>query len=294
MSQDGFQMKADAALTRDINKTQTAEELRELLHASLERSGIANRDPESGQFVRRDPLTPAAQTAQTDEPKQITKVERINGRDISFTGTALEVEQQIVAAYKVAEALKPAPEPRVPVVRQKTQAEREREISDRAELDLQFRRGQLTTQEYLERTDAIGAYLSEKGFDVNAAAAAQYQKSWTEATAEFLNNTPEGRSWRGGQKNMQQIATVIAAHGWDDATDKVAALRAAAQEMREKGLEFDGDVSPTELKAMTDSMSPIEILEAFKQGQNGDPESANKAFIEIHRKAGDGSGVFDR
>lgn len=289
MSQDGFQMKADAALTRDIQKATTNQELVDLLHAAVERSGIAARDPESGQFIRRDPPTPAAQTV-TDVPKQVTKIEKIGGRDIPFTGTELEVEQQISAAYKIAAALEPVPEPRVPVVRQKTQAEIERDISDRAELDLQFRRGQLTTEEYLTRTNAIGEFLSARGFDVEAAA----EQQWAQATEEFLHKTPEGQTWKGGSKNLSIIGTLILAHGWDNTTDKVAALRIAAKEMREKGLEFAGDVSPEEIIKMTEQMSPTEILEAFKQGQNGDPDAANKAFIDIHRKASDSSGIFNR
>jgi hypothetical protein len=292
MSQDAFkQMTADKALTRDIEKARTPEELRDLLHAALERSG-ATRDPETGQFVRRDPLTPAAQTAQTDEPKHVTKVEKIGGRDITFTGTELDVEQQITAAYKVAAALAPVPEPQVRVRQQRTQAEIERDISDRAELDLQFRRGELTPQEYLDRTNAIGEWLESRGFDVDAASQAQTNASWAEATQEFLNNTPEGQTWKGGSKNLSIIGTLILAHGWDNATDKVAALRAAAKEMREKNLEFDGDVSPEEVIKMTEGMSPTEILEAFKEGQNGDPEAANKAFIEIHSNGR--SGIFDR
>lgn len=291
MSQDATQqMKADKNLTRDLEKATTPEEIRDLLHAAVERSGIAARDPESGHFVRRDPLTSAAQV-QTDEPKQITKVEKIGGRDITFTGTELEVANKIADAWRIAAALEPSPEPQVPIVRQKTQAEIEREISDRSELDLQFRRGQLTPQEYLEKTNAIGEYLAQRGFDVESAAQAQMNASWAQATEEFLATTPE---WKGGTRNREQLGTILLAHGWDGATDKVAALRAAFKEMQEKGLEFDGDVSPEAVIKMTENMTPQQILEAFKDGQNGDPEAANKAFIEIHRNPGESTGLFNR
>jgi len=291
MTQDATNhMQADKALIRDLEKAATPEEIRSLLHSAVERSGIANRDPETGQFVRRNPLTPAAQVIATNEPKQIERIEKINGQDIHFVGTELEVEKQIANAYKVAEALKPAPEPRVPIVRQKTQAEIEREISDRAELDLQFRRGQLTTQEYLQRTNAIGEFLAARGFDVDAAAQAQANAEWAQATEEFLATTPE---WRGGSRNMQQIGTIVLARGWDNAENKVAALRAAFKEMQDRGMEFDGDVSEEQLIEMTDKATPQEILDAWKE-THPDPEKANKAFIEIHRKAGDSSGIFNR
>ena len=292
MSQDAMkQMQADKALISDIEKAATPEELRDLLHGSLERSGIAARDEITGQFVRRDPLTPAAQTVKEDEPKHIEKTEKIGGRDIVFSGTELEVAQQITAAYKVAAALESAPQPHVPIVRKKTQAEIERDISDRAELDLQFRRGQLTTQEYLERTNAIGEYLEAKGFDVESAAQAQTNSAWKQATDEFVATTP---TWPGNDRNRNILGSILLANGWENATDKVAALRAAFKEMQEKGLMFEGDVSQQQLIEMTEKMSPTEILEAFKQGQNGDAEAANRNFIEIHRKAGDSTGIFNR
>jgi hypothetical protein len=292
MAQDGFQMKADAALARDIQKCESHEELLDLLHASLERSGIASRDPETGQFVRRDPLTPAAQDAKADEPEKISKTETINGRAIDFSGTEAEIELQVASARRVAEALRPTGSFTPRLVRTKTQAEIERDICDRAELDLQFRRGELTTQEYLERTNAVGNFLAEQGFDVQAAAAAQMQQGWKEATAEFLNGA--GSSWPGGTKNREVLGLEILALGLRDAEDKVAALTQAYESMQKKGLMFQGDVSPEEIIKMTEKMSPTEILEAFKHGQNGDPEAANKAFIDIHRKAGDSSGIFNR
>jgi hypothetical protein len=291
MTQDATnQMQADKALIRDLERAQTPEELRSLLHASLERSNFA-RDPETGQFARRDPLTPAHQQTTEETTEQISKSLSINGRDLTFTGTADEVERQIKSAKDIAAALLPVPQPQVPIVRQKTQAEIEREICDRAELDLQFRRGQLTTEEYLTKTNAVGEYLSARGFDVEAAASEQYEQSWQAATAEFLNNTPEGRTWKGGDKNMQMIGTIILAHGWDNAEDKVAALRAAAKEMRDKSMEFDGDVSPEQVIAMTDKATPQEILQAWKETQP-DPEKANAEFIRLHSNGR--SGIFDK
>ncbi len=290
MSQDAMkQMQADKALVRDLEKATTPDEIRDLLHAAVERSGVAARDPESGRFIRRDPPTPAAQV-QTDEPKQITKVEKIGGRDFAFTGTEESVAEQIIAAYKVAEALTPAPEPQVRITRQKTSDENALDAANRAELELAFKRGEIDTAEYLQKTGAVDEYLASRGFDVEAASQAQMNAAWAQATEEFLATTPE---WKGGQRNLEQIGTILLARGWNDATDKVAALRAAFKEMQEKGLEFDGDVSPEQIVKMTESLTPQQILEAFKEGQNGDPDAANKAFIEAYRNPGDSSGLFN-
>jgi hypothetical protein len=287
-------MQADKNLTKDINKAETFEDLKSLLENAVARSGIANRDPETGQFVRRDPLTPAAQTATPadDAEKQITKTEVIGGQEFEFTGTQVEVDKQIAKAYRIAGAVK-ASQPVVPATprpRVKTRAEREREIYDRTELDLQFRRGELTTAEYLDKTNAIGEYLAEKGFDVEAASLSQFNQNWAQATEIFINDTPEGQRWRGGEKNKEILGNLLIAHGLTEAQDKVAALRAMAKEMTEKGLEFDGDISPEQLQEMTHNMNPQEIVQAWKEKQP-DPEAANAEFIRLHSSGS--SGIFD-
>jgi hypothetical protein len=287
-------MKADKTLEKDLNRATTFEEIRALLENATSRSGIADRDPQTGQFVRRDPLTPAAQTID-DGDQQITRTETIGGKEFNFTGTVLEVEKAIGHAYKVAEAVKTA-EPSATVTvhtpRAKTQAERERELFDRTQIDLQFRRGELTTAEYLDRTNAIGEYLAEKGFDVDAAAGKQFEQSWQQATEVFLHDTPEGQTWKGGQKNLELIGNLIQSHGLVNAEDKVAALRTMAAEMRQKGLEFDGDMTPEQVNELTDNATPQEILEAWKERQGGDPATANANFIQIHNRSS--SGLFGK
>jgi hypothetical protein len=281
-------MKSDKKLEADINKAQTYEDLRALLENATSRSGIADRDPQTGQFVRRDPLTPATQTASPNEEEQeITKTEVIGGKEFIFTGTALEVEKAIGDAFKVANAVKTA-EPVTPrSVRTKTQAEIERDISDRAELDLQFRRGELTTQELLERTNLVGDYLESKGFDVEQAASRQFEQSWAEATETFLHTS--GSDWPGGIKNREILGMEINALGLVDAADKVAALTQGYASMKAKGIIFQGDVSPEQVIESTANATPQEILEAWKEKQ-GDPEVANQAFIQSFQ----GGRFFDR
>jgi hypothetical protein len=288
MTQDAFkQMQADEHLTSDIAKAQTPDEIRALLEAAMSRSGIADRDLQTGRFVRRDPLTPAPQDAAINE--SVTKKVEIGGREFEFSGTELEVERQIGAALQVANALKPAVTPRAQLA-----ADAEQRVLTQVEANLQLRRGEISTAEYLEKTNAMETYLVEqKGFDIDRAAAAQQAGDWQTAVDRFLNETEEGRVWKGGQRNLKQAQTILAAHGWTEGIDgdKVAALRAVAKEMRENGLEFDGDYTPEQLNAMTASMSPLEIMEHWKAAQ-ADPESANAEFIRIQN--GGSSGVFDR
>ena len=112
-------MTADAALTRDLNQPDlTFDEMKRLLHNAVERSpdlGLA-RDPETGQFVRRDPLTPAAQDAAAKDaadaaPREFKKTERIG----KFTGAAFvnpshEPIKVIDTEDRTAEEWRPSPE----------------------------------------------------------------------------------------------------------------------------------------------------------------------------------------
>lgn len=276
-------MKADRKLESDINKADSFDDLRALLGNAVERSDLGvTRDPQTGQFVPRERETAAAVSAEDDE---VTKTEEIGGREFTFTGTAAEVEKQIADAYRVAEAVKEAaPSPRLATpqpARAKTQADRDLDSANEAEQLLKLRRGEISTAQFLDRTNAVGRFLAEQGFDVEAAAAQQHAQSWAQATETFLRETPEGRAWKGGQKNLELIGNLIISHSLEDAPDKVAALRALASEMTEKGLMFDGDYTPEQVNEMTDAATPVEILEAWKQSQP-DPEVANSEFIRLH------------
>ena len=96
-----------------------------------------------------------------EETEMVTKAVTIGGKEFSFTGDALDVERQIGAALQVAEALKTAPIPE-PVAHVKTQAERDLEVFNRTELELKFRRGEISSAEFLDKSGAVGEYLSRE------------------------------------------------------------------------------------------------------------------------------------
>lgn len=115
MSKSEF-LQSDRRLDADITKAGTFEDLRALLENAVERSPLGvTRDPQTGQYIRRDPLAAAAQTVEPEETEMVTKAVTIGGKEFSFTGDALDVERQIGAALQVAEALKTAPIPGRPV-----------------------------------------------------------------------------------------------------------------------------------------------------------------------------------
>jgi hypothetical protein len=73
------QMKADKALTTDLEKATSFDEMRQLIHNAIERSpalGIT-RNPETGQFVRREQAevvpAAAASAAPAETPHEFKK-----------------------------------------------------------------------------------------------------------------------------------------------------------------------------------------------------------------------------
>src|SRR2546425_12182924 len=106
---DTLRFTADKNLEGDLNKAHSFEDVRSLLENASARSGIGHRDPSTGRFVAVEtdsqraaaPVTPA-------EDKHVIKDVEINGAQLTFEGTPLEVEQAIRQAYEVAEALRSA------------------------------------------------------------------------------------------------------------------------------------------------------------------------------------------
>jgi hypothetical protein len=291
MAQDPIKMIADKKLEKDLQAAQTPDEIRDLLHAAISRSpqlGI-ERDPQSGQFVssRRDPLTPANQTIEP-EARVFSKTVNIGGKDFTFTDESENgLNNQIASAQSVAENLQSSVTPRS---ERKAETDAALEAVRQAELSLAFKRGELSTADYLRESGALAQALRESGVDVEKIAGAQYTESWQQATERFLHSEA-GRDWPGGERNLQIIGTTVAALGL---TDKPSAesLAHAWQEMKNKGTIFS-DTSAEEMLKATENMTPTEILENWKQNHAGqDPAQANQEFIRAFQKGRISSGVF--
>jgi hypothetical protein len=112
----------------------------------------------------------------------------------------------------------------------------ELEASKRADLELAWKRGDITTEQYLEKSGAINTYLTEHGMNPDALATvsdAIYQNTWAAATEAFLNS-PQGESWPGGQTNMELMGRILEENNMTEPT--VENLSAAFQYASENGL----------------------------------------------------------
>ena len=298
MSDNFSFMQADKTLTSDLEKAQTPDEIRELLLRAVERSagqlGV-ERDEATGRFVSaRNPQNPPA-VQPAEEEHVFTKTATIGGREFEFTAASEEaLEQMIAQAREVAEAVRPAEQSTgaFETVRRRMQ-EAGDEAERQAELRLKFERGELSPADYLEQSGALDVALAERGFDVERASNDQLEKSWAEATEEFLNG-PAGSDWPGGPQNLKIIGSQIIAMGLQDAENKVAALSTAWEEMKKAGTVMP--VGPTEeqILAETAKLSPQEILERWKEGQGYDPEIANQNFMRLNSSTGSSSSLFGK
>jgi len=115
-------------------------------------------------------------------------------------------------------------------------AAQELATANRAELELKFKRGDITAEQYLEQSGAIGTYLENHGILPEALATvsdALYQNTWAQATEQFLNSE-SGASWPGGEQNMKTLAAILEENGMTEPS--VENLSAAYQYARENNL----------------------------------------------------------
>ena len=182
-----------------------------------------------------------------------SRVETIGGKEFTFEAdTELELERMVNNALKVAYSLQRSPELPEPDETATTiatnqaaaQKKAEEDVAARAELELQFRRGDITTADYIERSGAMADYLAKQGVPleslkevIDLSQNAQETQSWADATEEFLNG-PVGSDWPGGDKNLRLIGEKLIVLGLVDATDKIAALAQAYEAMKQTGTIF--------------------------------------------------------
>ncbi len=77
-----------------------------------------------------------------------------------------------------------------------------------AELELRFKRGEVSAAEYIAQSGVLESYLASKGIDVNAHQESarhdtEYMQSWAEATKQWIEQHPD---WQGGEDLKNAMA----------------------------------------------------------------------------------------
>lgn len=100
-----------------------------------------------------------------------------------------------------------------------------------AELELKFKRGELSPGEYLTQSGVIEQYLESQGIsvhDLKTASETAYRTNWESATETFLARHPE---WQGGEDAVRVIGETVFALGLQGKPD-VESLEAAYAELQ--------------------------------------------------------------
>jgi trimeric autotransporter adhesin len=195
----------------------------------------------------------AADAAAASAPKLLTRTENIGGVDIDFTGaTEAEIDRAVSNAYKVAFAFRPSENTQQspvvdPAIAQKAAEDAAAaKTAANAELELRFKRGELSASEYLEQSGAVSDYLAKQGIPVDALREQIEQsrgqkevQSWSNATEVFKQTV--GADWPGGERNREILGYKLAELGLTDAPDKVAALGQAWAAMKASKMIFNDD-----------------------------------------------------
>lgn len=136
-------------------------------------------------------------------------------RETFSTQPAAATEQPRDAAGKFVSAADQA---------QLTDAE-QAEVFHRTELDLKFKRGEISAKTYIEQSGAVSEYLSERGIDESAlqeVSSQKFARSWESAAGEFKERHPE---WLGGGANRDLLGQLILDNGLTE-SDPLEALEA--------------------------------------------------------------------
>lgn len=230
-----------------------------------------------------------------------TRTENIGGKEFTFTAASeLELERQVSNALRVAYAVQPvATEKVVETPRVDPEAARlaaEADVTAKADLELKFKRGDITAADYLEQSGAIKTYLEKQGVplaDLQTEATKRenerYATSWNEATEEFKNG-PAGKDWPGGPINLEIIGGKLAMLGLTDAQDKVAALAQAWNIMKSenKYVPYTPPVK-TEDTSADAAAKAVADAAATKAAADAKILAEATAIVEANKKTASGS-----
>ena len=160
---------------------------------------------------------------------------------VVVSDSELGLERAIGKAYQEATAADSGTQPRG--ADGKFTSRRELNLAEKTELDLRFRRGEISAPDYLRESGELersfNIFAKEKlGVDPDELATNQQtQDAWRAATEQWLKS-PEGETWQGGgdgDENLRRIILLIEANGLQD-SPSVETLNRVVNFARQNGL----------------------------------------------------------
>jgi hypothetical protein len=255
----------DAEFEAAVAAAASAEEIKSLMHDRAIQQGIVTPDRYSPDVLLATPLA-------NSMPKSFAQRLVVDGKTFF-----LEAESQAELDAKVADFIRSTTQ--TPATQTQTehqprdaagrftadQGRTDENAFARNELELKFKRGEISTDEYLSQSGAIERHLAEQGVDMEAlreASGRKYEQSWEQATQEFLQSG-EGRTWPGGEENKQRLGQVLIEMGLIE-SPSAESLARAYEYLREN----DGLVPNPEVQAhqkISEATTFEEIVEAARR-----------------------------
>jgi hypothetical protein len=262
-------------LEKLINAATSGAEIQEILHQEAIRQGLfaqAEKDPSI--------LLPTQKALDMEAGlivQPLTRTISVNGVSHTLEGTdEASLTRAEVELYKQVFAdVNPTRDAHGRFVADQGKAAEEAAAAEaqnavaKAELELKFKRGEISTVDYLAQSGAIEEYLGVSAEDLRAAATEKSHQritnDWVTATTQFMS-TPEGRTWPGGERNKEKMAEILEQMGADPNAEN---LKRAYQYMKENNLlvASEHDVEAERNRRINDARTLEEMKEAVRYGQ---------------------------
>jgi hypothetical protein len=260
-SPENSAIKMDTTLEEKIHAASSQYEIGEILREAAISQNLVFRDKYSPDLL--------LQVEQPATPRAYAKGVMINGQKHIVEGaTEQEASEKLIEVYRQALAQSPAEKENT---RQRDDdtgrfvAARTDDPVVKAELDLQFRRGSISTEDYLVQSGAIEKHLEAQGVSIEALQAATAERTmagWQKATQEFLQSS----DWPGGVANMKLLGEVLVEMGAADMPN-AENLRLAYQWLRDNNKLLPNQ--EIEAQKAIGTASTVEEVRAAAQASQG-------------------------
>jgi hypothetical protein len=261
-------LQVSEAIAEKVRNGRSADEVAQIFRDAYVEQGLAtNNDYDPSIYTpttRSEQPTPTryAKTITVDNVKHLIESDSEQGlvqREIEFyrslqqpTPTRTEVARDADTGRFTTE---------------RAQGRADENLVAKAELELKFKRGEIDTATFLAQSGAIENYLEQQGIPLDTLKEVAQERqdtrivqSWQEATQEFLNS-PEGRTWPGGQENLKRAGELIQQMGATDVEDKVLTLVKVYRYMRENEL-LSPNKEADALRRVAEARTPSELRDA--------------------------------
>lgn len=223
--------KFDADFQAKLNACTTPEMIKSLMHEHEIQRGLVRPDWDPDILVPVEPGTAPrgfAKTIVVGNVKHLLESDSELG--LAQAETALYHKLFAEPAATTTQSEQPRGTDGRFVEQTPTNADDQAHVAHLAELELKFKRGEISAKDYIQQSGAVSEYLEQAGVPLDELRASvaekqndAFQNSWVSATERFIENHPE---WPGTDTNRDILGTIVTEQNWLD-EDPLEALEAA-------------------------------------------------------------------